>query len=662
MAFQLRRGTDAQWESNMSNIVVGEPAVTTDTERLFVGTGSGTYTEFANADTIASEYNTTTSYAVGDVVRHQGKLYICNTATSGTWVAANWTETTVDSLIENSIGDGEVTTAKLADSAVTTAKLATSAVTTAKLADSSVTPAKLNGVIDSTLATSGKAADAKATGDALSDLNDALDDLNDNYVPIWSANVYNGNYTGGYVNQVTGAFSSDSSPTSTYCGTEEYIPITSPFTVLFNNYSKSSSIGFRYAVYDENKQYLTGAVVDTSEFTVVGTVYPPYSYLTFTTANAKYVRFSALRAVFTSGLYGIEVRLGTYLSGYSDYVDGKTLKESELPLITKSNIVGYKPIQTQNGTLQYTNGFDSLPIQNISVKKNKVYHFYANIDSNFTSMQCGHGTGEYSLYFDIDNTNITFNTNGTVGTALPHGLTLDTYIDLMLIVGEKNTGTIMLNTLGGKYTRTVQVVNGYKGTIFVKNTGSTLTNVGISFACEDFRQPIWMFGDSYFSHTSEKRWTYHLIDWGFGRCMLNGFAGANSTEIIPEFIDYLTYYGCPKYAVWCLGMNDPDTTEVNATWLEVVQYFISVCEANQITPILATIPNTPTITNYYKNQWVKNSGYRYIDFAKAVNAEDIGASWYHDCREDNTHPNEQGAKLLALQALKDVPELMLGNI
>lgn len=170
MAIQLRRGTDAQWESNKSNIVVGEPAVTTDTERLFVGTGSGTYTEFANADTIASEYNTTTNYTVGDVVRYQGKLYVCNTATSGTWVAANWTKTTVDSLIDNSIGDGEITTAKLATNAVATAKIADSAVTTAKLADSAVTTAK----IAAKAVTKAKLADE--VNQEFSDLNDALSD------------------------------------------------------------------------------------------------------------------------------------------------------------------------------------------------------------------------------------------------------------------------------------------------------------------------------------------------------------------------------------------------------------------------------------------------------------------------------------------------------
>ena len=47
MAIQIRRGTDAQWEAGKSNIVVGEPAITTDTERAFIGTGSGTYVELA---------------------------------------------------------------------------------------------------------------------------------------------------------------------------------------------------------------------------------------------------------------------------------------------------------------------------------------------------------------------------------------------------------------------------------------------------------------------------------------------------------------------------------------------------------------------------------------------------------------------------------------
>lgn len=237
MAIQIRRGTKAQWDANNSNILAGEPAVALDTGQMFIGTGTGTFAELAKASAVADEYDSTNSYAVGDICLHEGVLYQCNTATTGSWVSGSWTEITVAEVLAeldasgaidtSRIADGAVTTAKIADSnvttgkladgAVTTAKLADSAVTsvkiangavtsekigegsvqtaniyggavtsakladgaveTAKLADSSVTPAKLNGVIDSTLATSGKAADAKATGDALSDVNDALDAL-----------------------------------------------------------------------------------------------------------------------------------------------------------------------------------------------------------------------------------------------------------------------------------------------------------------------------------------------------------------------------------------------------------------------------------------------------------------------------------------------------
>lgn len=48
MAIQIRRGTESQWNANKSNIVAGEPAVVTDTERAFIGTGNGTYMELAN--------------------------------------------------------------------------------------------------------------------------------------------------------------------------------------------------------------------------------------------------------------------------------------------------------------------------------------------------------------------------------------------------------------------------------------------------------------------------------------------------------------------------------------------------------------------------------------------------------------------------------------
>ena len=105
MAIQIRRGTKSAWDSNNSNIVVGEPAITTDTGQFFVGTGSGLYVEFARARNLASEYSTSGSYAVGDVVRYEGSLFQCNTATSGAWTPASWTEITVAELTTGESSD-----------------------------------------------------------------------------------------------------------------------------------------------------------------------------------------------------------------------------------------------------------------------------------------------------------------------------------------------------------------------------------------------------------------------------------------------------------------------------------------------------------------------------------------------------------------------------
>ena len=89
MAIQIRRGNDSEWESNKSNIVAGEPAVTLDSERMFVGTGSGTYMELANLDVLADAFDSSASYEVGDFVAYHGKVYKFTSTHSGAWNASD---------------------------------------------------------------------------------------------------------------------------------------------------------------------------------------------------------------------------------------------------------------------------------------------------------------------------------------------------------------------------------------------------------------------------------------------------------------------------------------------------------------------------------------------------------------------------------------------
>ena len=113
----------------------------------------------------------------------------------------------------------------------------------------------------------------------------------------------------------------------------------------------------------------------------------------------------------------------------------------------------------------------------------------------------------------------------------------------------------------------------------------------------------------------------------------------------------------PKYLVWCLGMNDTDGTIVSSSWLTAIQNVMKLADEG-INVILCTIPSVPTRSNALKNEFVKSSGFRYIDFAAAVQKGDGSQNW-HDglLSSDGVHPTEAGAKILAAQVLLDFPEL-----
>lgn len=127
----------------------------------------------------------------------------------------------------------------------------------------------------------------------------------------------------------------------------------------------------------------------------------------------------------------------------------------------------------------------------------------------------------------------------------------------------------------------------------------------------------------------------------------------------------------PKYIVWCMGMNNKDTeTSVNADWNSTFNALKDLCEANGIELILSTIPTVKggyvEDTNEYnlrihkfKNAIVRSSGLRYIDFDKAVGANEETGEWYGDMLyTDGVHPAADGARALFMQAIADFPELM----
>lgn len=316
----------------------------------------------------------------------------------------------------------------------------------------------------------------------------------------------------------------------------------------------------------------------------------------------------------------------------------------------------------KNISVATLNNGEEIFIEESMAKKDKRLVFFGSV-STMGTIKFYHGVNVYnSGRVEINSTNVkvvTYNTEDTVRKDVAHNLTITDYIGVIFDVGNANDLYITVLTNGGSFRLYDVWWGSSNGEIKIVSEDSVLSNISVSWNCEDFRLPIWIYGDSYLDSYNSARWPYHIINWDMETFAMFGFPGAKSEHVYPEWLRTLKH-GSPKYAIWCLGMNDIDNdTSINADWKKYIDNFIKDCTDNRIEPILATIPNTPERRHTFKNNYIRGSGYRYIDFAKAVNAEIYPSNWYTGMlHSDNTHPSEQGAIALAIRAVTDFPELM----
>lgn len=289
-------------------------------------------------------------------------------------------------------------------------------------------------------------------------------------------------------------------------------------------------------------------------------------------------------------------------------------------------------------------------------KKDCVISFSANVTS-FNSIEFGLGYGSIrGIHVTVNGTNIIYKTVNQQRFNEAHGLIIGTFIRCSVFHALKKY-VFVVSTLSGtffkEFTETDLNFAETYGLPFVYADASTnLTNIKLSRGGADFKKPVWLFGDSYFSF-DVKRWTYHVISYGFTNFMLCGLAGATS-QVMYEQLECCLKLGTPKYIVWCLGMNDGVDATPYQTYLEKVK---ALCDSKGIELILQTIPSTPTANKIVINGIVKNSGCRYIDVYSAVGANYSG-EWYSGYNDDGVHPTELGAKAIASQVLVDFPEIM----
>lgn len=176
--------------------------------------------------------------------------------------------------------------------------------------------------------------------------------------------------------------------------------------------------------------------------------------------------------------------------------------------------------------------------------------------------------------------------------------------------------------------------------------------------------------------TGNNRWSYIMKELGFTNWLLNSHDGASSTQAINALNALITLKTTPKFILWCMGMNyggDTPTNEINPTWLSCINQMLAICEENHITPILMTIPTCPSSTTETTalgnrlhtklNEWVRNSGKRYIDIAASV--EESGTLTWKGwgttnamLSSDQVHPSPLGAMTIAMEIIKSFPEII----
>lgn len=244
-------------------------------------------------------------------------------------------------------------------------------------------------------------------------------------------------------------------------------------------------------------------------------------------------------------------------------------------------------------------------------------------------------------------------------TPIAHGMKI---FDFLTVIIDADAGSgdafVLIGSPSGLKKLPLPNWDGCNGEIFAEVQGAALENCRLSWSSDGFARSVWVLGDSYLGTASAKRWPYYLLRDGYTNLMLSGFPGMGAQVAIEQFRT-LVQKGTPEFVLWCLGMNNGDKDgKINANYLSATEEFLAICKANGITPVLSTIPSTPTVDNRYKNEWVRASGHRYVNFSRAVGAEK-NVNWYESMLSaDLVHPDERGAEALYMQVLCDFPEIM----
>lgn len=300
----------------------------------------------------------------------------------------------------------------------------------------------------------------------------------------------------------------------------------------------------------------------------------------------------------------------------------------------------------------FTSGSISLDVPNL--KNHYILGFTANVNTmGNLKIQFGTENNWTKGIVEVTPTSVIEYAYSTMATTTyTHGLTFTKNITILIKTIRVHFAELIL--LSGDNPSTVIFKkeiswNGCGSGCSITNNGGNYSNCSFFLNCDGLLKNIWIFGDSY-----TDMWTLKMDDIGFDNYLLDGFSGRTSQQALTSFNKDVKL-ATPTAVIWMMGMNDPDSGSINASWKSAFESVKATCKSKGIEFICCTIPCVPERNHSYKNAYIVNSGVRMIDIAKELGATTTGSSWYAGLLgNDKVHPSSSGSLRIALTLLKSM--------
>ena len=388
-------------------------------------------------------------------------------------------------------------------------------------------------------------------------------------------------------------------------------------------------------------------MLQSDELTAIGDALANVKTVDNTNAGAAYLAISFDVTQFSPSTYSVKKEMATY------FVPEEWVVDKTTPLF-----------ETASGEM---GAGDTLSAGVLSAVKEGVQVIFKATITSFSAVRINfvNPNNNVTNYVEVDGTNLKLMQNSGGPYSYAHSLTIENDISIIFEFVASGKAKVTVYSNGNSFSTTrdwAQMSSTISRPVAV-SSGSVFSAAKISANYSACTRNVWYFGDSYISFNDPKRWVYYAEQAGVASNILfSGSSGAPAATAV-NALKALLAFGKPKKAVFATGMNngsDSSSAPV-ASWVTARDEFLSVCKENNIEPIFATIPTVPSINNEKKNDWIRASGYRFIDFAAAVGANSSGVWYTGMLYTDNVHPTAQGAEALFTQAAVDLPEMFTPN-